>query len=119
MNGMLLGKNAGGDTVGVIRMHMNPTVKETLQVFMHDPDKVDSLSFYIEGMDSSVNPSPGRGYDSLWVYTGADRDTVYNGFLRISDNRGGNAVFPLEIVIYREVHSLWWPPRTVPTTPRR
>lgn len=107
MNGLFLGKNADGDTINVLRMHMNPSAKETLQVFMHDVDKHDSLSFTIEKFDLSVNPKRGLAYIKEWVFSAGSQDTTYFGALRLSDNHGGSVVYPLEIVIYNEIGAVW------------
>ncbi len=107
LDNMLLSKNADGDTNNIIRLSMNPSVKVTFQVFMHDADKHDSLSFFIEGLDRSINNDPGLAYEKEWVFAAGRIDTVYKGSLRLSDHKGGNTVFPLEIVIYSEHHSVW------------
>ncbi|MFH0918889.1 MAG: hypothetical protein V1913_00890 [Fibrobacterota bacterium] len=107
MNSIPIARKQDADSLNIIRMHMNPTIKCSLKVWTRDIDLGDKPKFFIEGLPLTVHANPDSAMDSLWVFNGWSSDTFFQGFLRIEDGRGGISRYPFEVVVYSEVHSLW------------
>jgi hypothetical protein len=108
MGSVIIGSNHFGDTINRIRMALNPSVQETLKVYMRDEDHNDFLrtKFSFEGMRPSLPAATGE-FDSIWVFKAPPSESLFTGKLRLSDGKGGNAFYPFELIVYDEVHSAW------------
>jgi len=107
MSGILINKPISPYSLGIARMFMNPSVKETLQVYSHDRDYGDSTHFTIEGIDTPFVKNRGLAYTRNWIFPGFGRDTTIWGHIKLSDDNEGVALCSLEIVVYNEIHSVW------------
>ncbi len=108
MGSLLLGSNHNGDTINLIRMSLNPSVQETLKVFMRDEDHLDNLrlKFSLDNMVPYLSTAVGE-FDSIWVFKAPSAESLFTGRLRLSDGKGGNTYYPFEILVYNEVHTVW------------
>ena len=96
------------DTVNIIRMALNPSVEETLKVYMNDKDQNDRLTtkFSIDNMVPALSASLGE-CESTWIFKAPPTESLFTGKLRLSDIKGGNTFYPFQIIVYDEVHSAW------------
>ncbi|MBL8029350.1 MAG: hypothetical protein JNL74_23205 [Fibrobacteres bacterium] len=112
MGSVMVGSNHFGDTINRIRMALNPTVQETLKVYMRDEDGNDFLhtKFSFDNMRPALPAGSAGEFDSIWVFKAPvliAESLDYMGKLRLSDGKGGNTYYPFEIIVYDEVHSVW------------